>query len=131
MRDLLAVLLLSLAACHSSGALATAAPEIEVHVLDASVSNPTSDAVVAGSFDSRFGPFNYRESRRLGGPFWLKLRSPDSSMPAGIPVCVHKGRHLNIQLFAIHAGENVRLARATELPAFSGMQEVVSCFQAA
>ena len=126
MRGLVAMLLLSLAACLSSVVLAAAESDLEVQALDASVSDPVPDAVMTGSLDSRFGPFNYRDTRRRGGPFWLKLRSIDGLMPAGVPVViVHKGRHLQIQLFATRAGETLQLARATELPGFSGVHEAV------
>ena len=126
MRNLLAVLLPVLTASLSSIALAAAEPDFDVQALDASVSDPAPEAVVAGSLDSRFGAFNYRDARRRGGPFWLKLRSTDDWMPAGIPtVTVHKGRHLQVQLFAIRAGEVLRLEKATELPGFSGMQDSV------
>ena len=126
MRNLLAVLLPVLTASLSSIALAAAEPDFDVQALDASVSDPAPEAVVAGSLDSRFGAFNYRDARRRGGPFWLKLRSTDDWMPAGIPtVTVHKGRHLQVQLFAIRAGEMLRLQKATELPGFSGMQDSV------
>ena len=101
MRNLLAVLLPVLTASLSSAALAAAEPDFDVQALDASVSDPEPDAVVTGSLDSRFGAFNYRDARRRGGPFWLKLRSTNDWMPAGIPtVTVHKGRHLQVQLFA-------------------------------
>ena len=120
MRNLLAVLLPVLTASLSSIALAAAEPDFDVQALDASVSDPAPEAVVAGSLDSRFGAFNYRDARRRGGPFWLKLRSTDDWMPAGIPtVTVHKGRHLQVQLFAIRAGEVLRL---TESHRASGLQ---------
>ena len=126
MRNLLAVLLPVLTASLSSIALAAAEPDFDVQALSASVSDPAPEAVVAGSLDSRFEAFNYRDARRRGGPFWLKLRSTDDWRPAGIPtVTVHKGRHLQVQLFAIRADEILDLTRATGFPAFSGMQDYV------
>ena len=126
MVSFLAVLLSVVAASLSSLALAAAEPDYEVRALDASVSDPAPDAVVTGSLDSRFGPFNYRDARRRGGPFWLKVRPTDVETSAGIPtVTVHKGRHLQVQLFANRAGEGFSLARATESPGFSGMQDYV------
>lgn len=126
MRGLLAVLLAGLTGCLASVVLATAEPDFEVQVLDASVPDPVPDTVVTGSLDSRFGPFNYRDTRRRGGSFWLKLQSTDRAIPSDIPtVIVHRGRHLQTQLFANNAGETLQLLRATDLPGFSGMQEGV------
>jgi len=81
-RNLLAVLPI-LTAFLSSIVLAAAEPDFDVQALGASVSDPAPEEVVAGSLDSRFGAFNYRDARRRGGPFWLKLRSTDDRMPAG------------------------------------------------
>ena len=129
MRSFLAVLFSGLAACLSTVVAAAAVTEVEVLVLDGPVTDPTPDAIVTGSFDSRFGAFDYRKMRRRGGPFWLKLRAPVASMPAGVPtLIVHKGRHLDVRLFAARGGGAVRLARATELPGFSGMQDIVFVF---
>jgi diguanylate cyclase (GGDEF)-like protein len=120
------VLLLGLAACHSCVALATVATDHEVQVLDASVADPVPHAVVSGALDSRFGPFSYRETRLRGAPFWLKLSSIDGSMPAHVPtLIVHKGRHLQVEVFTSRAGQTLRLARAAELPGFSGMHDAV------
>ena len=126
MRGLTGVLLLGLAACHSNVALATVAPNLEVQVLDASVVVPAPHAVVSGALDARFGPFSYRDTRLRGGPFWLKLNSLDGLMPADVPaLIVHKGRHLHVQLFTSRAGQALRLAKAAELPGFSGMHDAV------
>lgn len=125
MRSLLAGAVLGLAVCFPAAVLSAESP-LEIQVLDVSVVDPTPGAVTSGSLDSSFGPFNYRDTRRRGGPFWLKLQSLDSSMPAGVPaVIVHKGRHLQVQLFASDAGDGVPLSRVTELPAFRGAHDAV------
>ncbi len=126
MRSLLAGAVLALAECFAASAVCAAESPLEIQVLDESVADPTPGTVTSGSLDSRFGPFNYRDTRRRGGTFWLKLQSLESSMPAGVPaVIVHKGRHLQVQLFASDAGAGVPLARVTELPAFRGAQDAV------
>ncbi|MGQ0836469.1 MAG: sensor domain-containing diguanylate cyclase [Gammaproteobacteria bacterium] len=126
MRGVISVLLLGLAACLSSPVLAATESALDIQVLEASVSDAEAGAVTSGSLDSRFGPFDYRETRRRGGAFWLKLQSVDGFMPAGVPsVIVHKGRHLQVQLFATGAGESIPLPRATELPRFRGVHDAV------
>ena len=131
MRGLTAVLLLGLVACQSNLAFATVASDVDVQVLDASVADPAPNAVVAGALDSRFGPFNYRETRLRGGPFWLKLQSRDGWMPADVPaLVVHKGRHLHIQLFTFRAGQMLHLARAAELPDSAACMTRCSCCRA-
>ena len=126
MRGLLTVLLLGLTASVPSVVLAVGESAFEVQALDASVPDPAPSSVTGGALDARFGPFNYRDARRRGGPFWLKLQSIDALAPAGIPVViVHKGRHLQVDLFAAREGDPVPLAMATEFPGFSGMREAV------
>ncbi len=132
MRGLLTVLLLGVTAALSSAVLAASIAEFEVQALDAATPDPAPDAVTSGSLDYRFGAFKYRDLRRRGGSFWLKLRSVDGFMPAGVPtLIVHKGRHLQIQLFASYNGESIALPRATELSGFSGLHDAVFVLPAA
>ena len=126
MRGLLTVLLLGVTAALSSAVLAASTAEFEVQALDAATPDPAPDAVTSGSLDYRFGAFKYRDLRRRGGSFWLKLRSVDGFVPAGVPtLIVHKGRHLQVQLFASYNGESIALPRATELSGFSGLHDAV------
>ena len=86
MRGLSAVLLLGLAVCQSNVAFAAVAPDLDVQVLDASIADPAPNTVVArGTLDSRFGPFDYRDARLRGGPFWLKLKLAGTTR--GLPAC--------------------------------------------
>jgi diguanylate cyclase (GGDEF)-like protein len=105
---------------------AAAAPVFEVQVLDASVPSPAQAAVTDGSLDSFFGPFSYRETRRHGGAFWLRLQSVDSFTPPGVAaLIVRKGRHLTVQPFVVRAGESTPLPRAVQLPEFAGAHDAV------
>lgn len=125
MRGLLAVLLLTSTASVWSAARA-AEPVFEIQVLDLSVPEPAADTVVNGSLDARFGTFSYRDARRRGGAFWLKLRAHETFMPAGVPtIVVHKGRHLRTRLFLARAGASHSLAQATALPGFRGVHDAV------
>lgn len=122
-RGLLIVLFLVQSAYLSSAAVA-AEPAFEILVLDASVPDPAADTITGQSLDARFGPFSYRDARRRGGVFWLKLRAVEAFMPAGVPsVVVRKGRHLHTQLYARRDGTSVPLAQATALPGFRGMHD--------
>ena len=126
MRGWKAVLLLGLNVCHSHVALASVAPDLDVQVLDASVADPAPHTVVTGALDSRFGPFSYRDTRLRGGPFWLKLQPLVGLMPADVPALIaHKGRHLHVQVFTSRAGQTLHLARAAQLPGFSGTHDAV------
>ncbi|MGH8175942.1 MAG: sensor domain-containing diguanylate cyclase, partial [Steroidobacter sp.] len=105
-----------------------AEPAFEVQVLVRDVAPPSSEAVVSGSLDSRFEPFNYRDVRRRGGSFWLRLHALSSpeDLTGEVPTLnVRKGRHLQIQLFANRSGESAALRLATELPGFRGAHEAV------
>ncbi|HEY4369485.1 MAG TPA: diguanylate cyclase [Steroidobacteraceae bacterium] len=118
--------LLCLTAClwTAVAAAAPVEPAFEIQSLAAAVPDPTTDAVLEGLLDSRFEAFNFRDARRRGGPFWLKLRAVTDFSPAGVPVVsVHKGRHLDVRLFAAHEGKSVPLGLATELPGFRGAQD--------
>jgi hypothetical protein len=92
-RDLSAALLLGLGACLAWAVHAADESVLDVQALDSSVPDPSIAAVTGGTLDARFGPFSYRDARRRGGPFWLRLQARDAVTPPGIPVViVHKGR---------------------------------------
>lgn len=126
MRDWVATCLLGLTACLSPLLVAAAEPAFEIQALDASMSNPASDLVTSGSLDSHFGPFDYLKTHRNADTFWLKLASSDDFLPAAVPtITVSKGRQLDVQLFATHAGASVPLRLATNLPGFRGAHNAV------
>lgn len=124
---LAACLVVFLAACLSPALAAESQPAFEIQVLDAAVPDPAAD-VTSGSLDSRFEPFDFRETRQRGQAFWLKLQSVDDFLPAAVPtVTVRKGRHLQVRMFAANtvAGESVPLHLAAELPGFRGVHDAV------
>lgn len=86
-------------------------------------------ALARGEFDEAFAPFDYREARKGGSEFWLKL---DPSQPAaganvtsGDALVARHGRHLDVNLYVRDAEALVPLSRAARLPAFAGVQESV------
>jgi two-component system, sensor histidine kinase LadS len=113
--------------CISSAASAAPVPVLEVEALNASVRAPSVDAVVGGSLDSQFKPFDFRKTRRSGvETFWLRLQLKETYAPSSVPtISVIKGRHLNIALFTRKDGESVLLRQATALSEFGGAQEAV------
>jgi len=128
-----AVLLVALVAVTGSGALAAAAAppatDPEISTLDAKLAGSPEAAITSGSLDSRFVPFQYRDVRRLGGPFWLKVQWATDFAPDGVPsVLIRKGRHLTVRPY-LAAGDSgvsaTALHRARELSAFSGVHEAV------
>ncbi|HEU4532089.1 MAG TPA: diguanylate cyclase [Steroidobacteraceae bacterium] len=106
--------------------LAAAAGDVEVQALDPSLADPVPADVLSGSLDDRFGPMSYRDLRRRGGPFWLRLSAPTRATPADVSTLVaHKGRHLQIEVFVRRNGAASALPRATRIPNFSGMHDVL------
>jgi len=121
LRGVLAAWLLSLTAGLWPSVGATAEPAFDIQALEASAAGASSSAVTSGALDTRFGPFDFRATRRRGGTFWLKLRSLEDVAPSGVPVLnVHKGRHLQIDLFTSGSRETMKLDRAVDLPQFGG-----------
>jgi diguanylate cyclase (GGDEF)-like protein len=118
-----------------TGSVALAAPatvsagDPEISTLDASLADSPEAAITSGALDASFVPFKYRDARRRGGPFWLKVQWATGFAPDGVPsVLVRKGRHLTVRpLLAANdsAGGATALHRARELSAFSGVHEAV------
>ena len=107
--------------------LAAAAGEVEVEALDLTLADPAPADVLSGSLDDRFGPMSYRDLRRRGGPFWLRLSASTRATPADISTLVaHKGRHLQVEVFLRRNGAaSALLPQATQIPNFSGMHDVL------
>ena len=126
MRYFVAVWLLGLAACLSAPLAAASETMFAVTVLDASLPDPAVTVVTAGALDTNFHAFELRSVRRHDAPFWLRLQTLDDFAPDAIPTLdVHKGRHLDVQLYAKHNGFTVPLRMATTIPGFRGIQDAV------
>ena len=133
MREWLAAWLLALGACllalpATGVASAAAGPDFtfDIQMLDPAVAPPAQELVTSGSLDARMIPFDYRAARRLNRDFWLRLRAEDNSTPGAVPTLnISKGRHLQIQAFAVVNGRGQPLPLATHLPGFRGMHQVV------
>lgn len=127
MRSGLWAVLACLGVVAAPGAVAAAAgAPLAVEVLATELGDAPASAVSAGTLDARFGPFSFREARRRGRPFWLKLeqRQAPETPAAGAPaLVVQKGRHLSLEVYA--AGRPRALAPAAELPGFRGVTRVI------
>jgi diguanylate cyclase (GGDEF)-like protein len=120
------MLRLGMAACLFSYEVSATETALEAQALDASAGLVAPDAFADGSLDTRFGAFDFREARRRGGAFWLRLRAEADHRPDLAPaLIVHKGRHLRVELFARGNGRTLPLGEATELPRFRGMHDAV------
>jgi diguanylate cyclase (GGDEF)-like protein len=124
-RHLLAVWLLCLTAGLSPTVFADSVPEFKLQMLDAT-GDRSGDEVARGAFDSHFKPFDYREARKGGGVFWLKLVPASDYAPDAVATLnVHKGRHLDLRLWSERDGKILSLPLATSLPGFRGAHEAV------
>jgi diguanylate cyclase (GGDEF)-like protein len=103
-----------------------AAPALQALAAGVELAAAPPEAILRGDLDARFAQFRYRDLRRAGGPFWLRLNSPRGFTPHGVPVLVvAKGRHLGVEAHHFRAGVSQPLRRATELQGFRGVHEVV------
>ena len=126
MRSLLAACLLGLASLLSLEATAAAEPSLDVQVLDPAAPQPSVNIIASGSLDSRFKPFDYHETRKLGTTFWLKVQpSASFSPPGGAAISVLKGRHLHVVMFTLLEGKAVSVPKATEVSGYGGTHEAV------
>lgn len=139
MREWLAACLLAFGACllahPATGAAEAGAASPDFHfdiqMLDPAAAPPApelaaEERVTSGSLDGQLIPFDYASARRLNRAFWLRLRAQDNSTPGAVPTLnISKGRHLQIQAFAVENGRGVPLPTATHLPGFRGMHQVV------
>jgi diguanylate cyclase (GGDEF)-like protein len=129
LRDTLVSWLLCLSVWLALPAAAAPSPKpaaFEIQVLDPAVPDPAAEAVLGGSLDSSFVSYKFRDARRRGGPFWLKLRSVADFTAIGAPALnVHKGWHLHVRVFEQQADGAIALGLATELPEFMGTQNAV------
>jgi diguanylate cyclase (GGDEF)-like protein len=131
-RRLLALIGLGLALVAATSASAGVDPasarvDVEATLLAATAGAPAPAELATGALDGAFGRFDYREARRRGGPFWLRLLSRAGDRPGdGVPVLVvRKGRHLGIELFPAAAIGEAPLQQAAGWSTFRGRQESV------
>jgi diguanylate cyclase (GGDEF)-like protein len=123
---LLAACVVALSAWFAPTLLAATDSAFKIEVLDPTLSQSTAAVVTSGSLDAHFQPYDFRDSRRRSGAFWLRLSATEDFKPAAVPtVNVRKGRHLHVRLFTTHADASVALPLATELPGFRGAHEAV------
>lgn len=133
MREWVAAWLLALGACllalPATGVASAATGSdfaFDIQMLDPAVAPPAQELVTSGSLDARMIPFDYRTARRLNRDFWLRLRAQDNSTPGAVPTLnISKGRHLQIQAFAVVNDRAQPLPLATHLPGFRGMHQAV------
>lgn len=125
MRHALVVWLLWLTAGLVPAAFAAAPADFTLAMLDTPTDHP-ADEVASGTLDSLFEPFDYRQARQRGGPFWLRLTPVTRFQPDAVATLnVHKGRHMELALYVQRAAGVAALPLATALPGFRGMHEAV------
>jgi diguanylate cyclase (GGDEF)-like protein len=122
----LAACLLGLALLLSREAAAAADLSLQAQVLDPAAPESSASEIIGGSLDSRFKDFHYKETRKLGKPFWVKLTpSQNYNPPGGAAIKALKGRHLRVLLFVSQNGEAIPAPKATDISGYSGTHEAV------
>lgn len=130
MRESLATWLLALCACllavPSLGAASPTGSGLQVQMLDPTVADTTVEQLSSGSLDASFIPFDFKAARQRETAFWLRLRAEENSTPGAVPTLnVSKGRHLQVEAFAVEGTRVMPLPMATHLPGFRGMHQAV------
>jgi diguanylate cyclase (GGDEF)-like protein len=98
----------------------------QIQMLDPAEPAPSSEQVISGALDARFIPYDFQAARKSNRAFWLRLRAEENSTPGAVPTLnVSKGRHMQVQAFAVDDGRAVPLRTATHLPGFRGMHQIV------
>lgn len=109
-----------------TGAKAADDAVFQVRMLPASAVDASVETVASGALDDQLETFEYFAIRRHADAFWLKLEAVQDFAPPGVAsLNVRKGRHLDVQVFALDAGGHRPLRLATKLPGLSGTQEAV------
>jgi diguanylate cyclase (GGDEF)-like protein len=110
----------------AAGAAASAPPDYALRMYTGPSVPAAADLVTAGTLDQRFQPYQYRAARRSGEAFWLRLTPAGPRAGAGVPVLiVHKGRHLQVDVYAAGAGPSLPLVTAMSYAGFRGAEELV------
>jgi two-component system, sensor histidine kinase LadS len=119
--------LVAITGVASDAGVAPGKAEPDVALLGPQAGAVTPAELAAGAHDDAFGPYDYREARRRGDTFWLRLRTGADFQPVdGLPVLlVRKGRHLQLDVFPHAALGATALARAAGWSTFRGRQETV------
>ncbi len=127
MRSLLAALQLGLLSCaFAASTFAAAPPSIDVQILSADSTDPGESAVISGSLDDHFVPFNPRSQRLATGVHWLRLQVSSESAGGSVPALMQRaGEKLRIQLFTAAEPRGVPLPAAVELPAYRAFHDAV------
>lgn len=96
------------------------AQDFEIERLDPAAGDPPAAAVTSGAYSAQFGDYSYRDARRRGGPFWLRLTALGDTTVDGPPgLVVEKGRHLALQ---VEGPTGVPLLPADTVAGFGGVQ---------
>ena len=127
-----ALLLGLLLAAVSAAEAASSAPNGDFDIrMDLSSPDAELPAIVAGTRDELFRPFQYRVARTHGAAFWLRLQLR-SALAAPYPgrtdapvLIIHQGRQLQVAVYPPGAQSPVPLVRATTFSGFRGVQDVV------
>src|SRR5690606_30949499 len=97
-----AVLMVLLAFGGVTGAKAADDAVFQVRMLPASAVDASVETVASGALDDQLETFEYFAIRRHADAFWLKLEAVQDFAPPGVAsLNVRKGRHLDVQVFAL------------------------------
>ena len=126
MRRICAAWLVGLAVLWCAPVVAAAVRGFELSSLDPAADMHSAEAIVRGDQDSRFAPFEAQTPPAQPGRHWVRFKALDGFSPPGMPVLVvHKARPTSLEVYTLRGGSMLRLAPATELPAFRGTHDIV------
>jgi len=106
---------------------AAGAPTLEVTVLSQPAAETTPAAVVSGSLDSHFIPFDGYNATASAETLWLRLRAATAFDPSGnLPILIARGGWFErIEAFPAGASVAAPLQHIIDLPEFGGAHHSV------
>src|SRR5262245_65718031 len=97
-----------------------------ITALPASAGDAAAETVASGRLDRAFAPYDFREARARGAPFWLRLElRPGARVPADAALAVRRGRPFEIQAYESGAAADSPMTPTATLPEYPAEQTLL------
>ena len=97
-----------------------------ITALPASAGDAAAETVASGRLDRAFAPYDFREARARGAPFWLRLElRPGARVPADAALAVRRGRQFEIQAYESGAAAGSPMTPTATLPEYRAEQTLL------